>query len=190
MEAQHIAIARNLLSGQVGSPLMAVGQVGDLVALAPYYPGRAGEPQASPYYPGVGAPTQAVPQSGQAPMQYSQPQYPMGDVTYLGFGRTLIPAGSIGTEVDVSTQRPFTPQKMGCPSTVVGLLLKQVMVSGTNVLSNALGVPLELVSEVSTFPQILWPPLDTATGVQFIVSNPTAGDLFFEGAFYGAQLRR
>jgi hypothetical protein len=79
---------------------------------------------------------------------------------------------------------------MGCPSTTIGLLITQINISGTNLLSNALGVPIELLSEVSTFPQILWPTLDTATGVQFVVANPTANDLVFAGAFYGTQVRR
>jgi hypothetical protein len=191
-------IAQNLLSGQVGAPFGAVGNVGDLVNVMPYYPGQqqrvgapvqyVGSPNVQPYY--VGAPADQVqPNQGQ-PVQYSQPQYVAGDVTYLGFGATTIPAGSVGTPVNVSTNRPFTPQKMGCPSTVINLLITQVNVSGTNILANALGAPIELLSEVSTFPQVLWPSLDTATGVQFVVANPTLGDLVFKGAFYGPQVRR
>jgi hypothetical protein len=186
-----------MLSGQVGNPFEAVGgfpgqQVGDLVNVMPFYPGqRVGSPNVNPYYPGVGAPAVQV-QGPAANMQidYSQPAYMAGDVTYLGFGATNIPAGSVGTAVNVSTNRPFTPQKMGCPSTVIGLLITQVNVSGTNILANALGAPIELLSEVSTFPQVLWPSLDTATGVQFVVANPTGGDLTFSGAFYGPQVRR
>jgi hypothetical protein len=79
---------------------------------------------------------------------------------------------------------------MGCPSTTIGLLITQINISGTNLLSNSLGIPIELFSEVSTFPQILWPTLDTATGVQFVVANPTANALVFSGAFYGTQVRR
>jgi hypothetical protein len=186
-------IAQNLLSGQVGNPFGAVGQVGDLVNVMPYYPGmqqRVGSPNVMPYYPGVGAPAVAIQQSSNQPVNYSDPQYVAGDVTYLGFGATVIPAGSIGTPVNVSTNRPFTPQKMGCPSTVIGLLITQVNVSGTNILANALGAPIELLSEVSTFPQVLWPSLDTATGVQFVVANPTLANLTFSGAFYGPQVRR
>ena len=182
-------IAQSLLSGQVGNPFAAVGHVGDLVNVMPFYPGqRVGSPNVAPFY--VGAPAVAVQQPTGQDVQYSQPQYVAGDVTYLGFGTTNIPAGSIGTPVDVDTNRPFTPQKMGCPSTVIGLLITQVNVSGTNILSNSLGVPVELLSEVSTFPQVLWPSLDTATGVQFVVANPTTGNLNFTGAFYGPQVRR
>lgn len=186
-------IASQLLSGQVGEPFGAVGHVGDLVSVMPYYPGaqqRVGSPNVMPYYPGVGLPAQAMEASGNQAVQFSPPQYLAGDVTYLGFGATNIPAGSIGTPVNVSTNRPFTPQKMGCPSTVIGLLITQVNVSGTNILANALGAPIELLSEVSTFPQVLWPSLDTATGVQFVVANPTGTDLSFSGAFYGTQVRR
>lgn len=186
-------IADELLQGQVGAPFEAVGNygyghgVGDLVNVRPMYPGVAG-PNVNPFY--VGAPAEAEAASGQRPVQYSPPQYVAGDVTYLGFSSTTIPAGSVGTPVNVSTNRPFTPQKMGCPSTVLGLLITQINISGTNLLANALGLPVELLSEVSTFPQILWPTLDTATGVQFVVANPTGGDLVFSGAFYGTQVRR
>jgi hypothetical protein len=173
---------------------MLQGRVGDLVAIQPQYPagGRAGVgvPGMQPYYPGVGIPVEAMGAAPvQAPVQYSDPQYVAGDVTYLGFNATSVGAGDTET-VTVSTQRPFKPQKMGCPSTTIGLLITQVTISGTNILSNALGIPVELFSEVSTFPQINWPTLDTATGVDFTVRNPTAGDLTFSGAFYGTQLRR
>jgi hypothetical protein len=183
-------IAANLLSGQVGNPFGSVGHVGDLVNVMPFYPGqRVGSPNVAAYYPGVGIPTvEGAPQAGT--IGYTQPQYLAGDVTYLGFGATSIPAGSVGTPVDISTNRPYTPQKMGCPSTVIGLLITQVNVSGTNILANSLGVPIELVSEVSTFPQVAWPSLDTATGVQIVVANPTGAPLVFSGAFYGTQVRR
>jgi len=187
-------IANSLLQGQVGEQFAVGGYghpaAGDMVAVAPYYPGgRASGPQVNPYYVGVPAVAAGQDPSGNN-VSYGAPQYVAGDVTYLGFGSTSIPAGSVGTPVDVSTNRPFTPQKMGCPSTVLGLLITQINISGTNLLANSLGVPVELLSEVSTFPQVLWPTLDTATGVQFVVANPTAGALVFSGAFYGTQVRR
>jgi hypothetical protein len=143
-----------------------------------------------PTYPGVGAPVQQEQGQVQQPVRYSDAAYTSADVTYLGFGTTDIPAGSVGTVVNVPTNRPFRPQKMGCPSSTIGLLCAQVTISGTNVFANQQGVPLELLSEVSTFPQILWPDLDTATGVDFTILNPTLGILPFQGAFYGVQLRR
>ena len=211
------AIANALLSGQVGAPFgngfaalaalapapaqaPSVGNwvfqpapaAGDLVNVMPVYPGqppRAGSPNVGPYYVGMPAvPVEQHPSGMQ--VQFSPPQYVAGDVTYLGFGATSIPAGSTGTNVLVSTERPFTPQKMGCPSTVIGLLVTQVTVSGTNILANQQGVPIELLSEVSTFPQVAWPSLDTATGVTFTLQNPTGGALVFSGAFYGTQVRR
>jgi hypothetical protein len=188
-------IASELLQGQVGGPFAAVGGygVGDAINVVPQYPGRqVGSPGVSPYYVGVPAVAAGPDPSGQS-VQYSPPTYVAGDVTYLGFGSTSVPptaAGGQGTSVPVSTNRPFTPQKMGCPSTVLGLLITQINISGTNLLANSLGVPVELVSEVSTFPQVLWPTLDTATGVEFVVSNPTAAALVFSGAFYGTQVRR
>jgi hypothetical protein len=182
-------IAQSLLQGQVGAPYESVGNyVGDAINVMPMYPGqRVGSPNVQPMY--VGVPAVEAQHSAQD-VRYSPPVYVAGDVTYLGFSATTIPGGSVGTPVNVSTNRPFTPQKMGCPSTVLGLLITQINISGTNLLANALGLPIELLSEVSTFPQILWPTLDTATGVQFVVANPTGGDLTFSGAFYGTQVRR
>lgn len=169
---------------------MLQGSVGDLVAIQPQYPGGVGVPGITPYYPGqVGLPVAQTAQSTQQAVQYSDPAYVAGDVTYLGFNATSIAAAATVT-VTVSTQRPFKPQKMGNPSTTTGLLIQQVNISGTNLLSNSLGVPIELFSEVSTFPQINWPTLDTATGVDFVINNPTTGALVFSGAFYGTQLRR
>lgn len=187
-------LAANLLSGQVGNMFggnQFPQSVGDLVNVTPIYPGqpRVGTPSVQPHYVGVPAAAVERPQQQQE-VVYSPPQYVAGDVTYLGFAATSIPAGSVGTPVNVSTTRPFTPQKMGCPSTTIGLLITQINISGTNLLSNSLGIPIELFSEVSTFPQILWPTLDTATGVQFVVANPTANVLVFAGAFYGTQVRR
>lgn len=170
---------------------MLNGSVGDLVAIQPQYPGGVGVPGINPYYPGqVGIPVAPTGQPTQAPVQYSDPAYVAGDVTYLGFAATSVAAAAVGVTVTVSTQRPFKPQKMGCPSTTIGLLINQVNISGTNLLSNSLGIPVELFSEVSTFPQINWPTLDTATGVDFVLSNPTGAALVFSGAFYGTQLRR
>lgn len=189
-------IASELLQGQVGGFVQqeAVGayggypSAGEMINVQPMYPGRAGDVGVRPFYVGVPAVPAGAPPSQE--VQYSPPQYVAGDVTYLGFGATSIPANSVGTPVDVSTNRPFTPQKMGCPSTVLGLLITQINISGTNLLANSQGVPIELLSEVSTFPQVLWPTLDTATGVQFVVANPTGGALIFSGAFYGTQVRR
>ena len=195
---QSAQIASSLLQGQVGG-FEAVGNypsypaAGDLVNVVPMYPGqqRVGSPAVQPYY--VGAPAAEMAQPSGQVVNYSPPQYVAGDVTYLGFGTdttNVVPAGSVGTPIPVGTNRPFTPQKMGCPSTVLGLYITQVNISGTNLLANSLGIPIELFSEVSTFPQILWPTLDTATGVQFVVANPTGADLVFKGAFYGTQVRR
>lgn len=190
-------IASQLLQGQVGGPFAAVGgyghpAAGDAINVMPMYPGRVAGPGVAPYYVGVPA-VPAGPDPSGAAVQYSAPTYVAGDVTYLGFGSTTVPptaSGGQGTSVPVSTNRPFTPQKMGCPSTVLGLLITQINISGTNLLANSLGVPVELLSEVSTFPQVLWPTLDTATGVEFVVANPTLADLVFSGAFYGTQVRR
>jgi hypothetical protein len=152
--------------------------------------GRVGDAMnVRPVYPGVGMPANVVPQLQGQQVEYSEAAYPLGDVTYLGFGTTVIGLGAT-VLVAVDTERPFTPQKMGCPSTIINLLILQVLISGTNILANQAGIPVEMFSEVSTFPQIKWPSLDTATGVSFSVNNPTGGALNFRGCFYGTQVRR
>lgn len=183
---------------QLAQHLLSGGAVGDLVHLNPYYPGQpraVGDVSVRAFYPGqgqVGIPANANPgaPAASADVQYSQTQYVAGDVTYLGFGSSSIPANSPGTSVQILPLRPFTPQKMGNPSTNIGLLVSQVQISGTNIFSNNAGVAIELFSEVSTFPQIVWPTLDTATGVTFVLINPTGAAILFQGGFYGTQLRR
>lgn len=184
---------------QLAHALLNGAAVGDLIAVRPYYgpgnsgPSGVGEVAVRPFYPGAGqvglpvAPAQGAPQNQ---VEFSQAAYVAGDVTYLGFGSTSIAAGSTGTSVQVLPLRPFTPQKMGNPSTNIGLLVSQVQISGTNIFSNNAGVPIELFSEVSTFPQIVWPTLDTATGVTFVLINPTGAAIPFQGGFYGTQVRR
>lgn len=151
----------------------------------------------------VGAPLMVQPQMIGAPVQYQQsPQgfakpievsaeaYVDGGLTYLGFGSTQVLAGAINQNITISTDRPFTPQYLRCPSTVIGLLINGVFLEGTNLYANQAGVPIEMFSEVATAQQIRWPTLDTSTGITFAVSNPTAGALNFQGAFYGTQVRR
>lgn len=123
-------------------------------------------------------------------VQYSQAAYDQGGLSWLGFGQTVIAAGATNIVVPITTQRPFTPQLVYHPSTVIGLLINQVQLEGTNLFANVLGIPIELWSEVSNAPQIQWPTLDTSTGIQFVVSNPTGAPLNFSGGFWGTQVRR
>lgn len=170
--------------------MMLSGRVGDLQSIQPQYPGmRVGATSIAPQYPGVGYPVEQQQQPVQQPVRYTEAQYLAADVSYLGFGSTSIAAGATQT-VNIPTNRPFRPQKLGFPSDSIGCLVQQVNISGTNVFANQQGVPVVMLSEVSTFPQINFPDLDTATGVDFTVFNPTAGALNFQGAFYGTQLRR
>jgi hypothetical protein len=175
---------------QLAQALLSGAAVGDLVAVQPQY---VGSPAVRPFYPGqgqVGLPVQMASAPNPNGVTFSEAAYVAGDVTYLGFGSTSIPAGSTGTSVQILPLRPFTPQKMGNPSTNIGLLVSQVQISGTNIFSNNAGVAIELFSEVSTFPQIVWPTLDTATGVTFVLLNPTGAAIPFQGGFYGTQVRR
>jgi len=152
----------------------------------------------------VSAPLSVAPQQIGAPVQYVQPQqqagrpaiqvspadYTDGGLTYLGFGSTNIAAGATNVNVPISTDRPFTPQHLRNPSTNFGLLINQILLEGTNLFANQAGVPIELFSEVATAQQMPWPTLDTSTGITFVLSNPSAGIIPFQGGFYGTQVRR
>ncbi len=154
-------------------------------------PRYVGATSVTPYYPGgrVGAPAVMEQALGQAPVNYSPQAYNAGDVTFFGFGATSIPALSTGTTFNVKPPRPHTPQQMIIKSTVQGLLIVAISIAGTNILNGQSGVPVEIFSEVSTAPQILYPTIDPSTGVDFTVANPTNGALVFAGAFYGTQVR-
>ena len=157
------------------------------------YPRYVGATSVQPMYPGsgrVGVPAAfdpaGAPQQG---VSYSPQQYVAGDVTFFGIGRTTIPAGSTGTTFNVKPPRPMSPQMFICKSNVQNLLVVAISIAGTNILNGQTGVPIELFSEVSQAPQILYPSIDPSTGVDFTVANPTGGDLIFSGAFYGTQVR-
>lgn len=166
----------------------ASGSVGDPTI----HPNYIGDPQIHPNY--IGAPIQQAPNGANGPITYSETEYVSGDVTWFGFGITAIPAAVLGVPstliVSIKPLRPITPQKIFAPSTNQGLLLGQASVGGTNIFANQAGVPIELFSEVSTAPQIRWPTIDTAVGIDFTLINPTAGIVPFTGAMYGTALRR
>jgi hypothetical protein len=144
----------------------------------------------------LGAPATAVP-IGQADVphvEYTQTQYDIGDVTYLGFGFFNAPA-TPGLLTPVSTgilrpTRPFVPQKLFLPSTNFGLYLMAVNIEGTNILASSNGIAVELYSEASYFPQMDWPSIDPSTGIEFQFANPGNVALPFAPAFYGTDVRR
>lgn len=157
--------------------------------------GGVGDPSVRAFYPGqsMGAPVQLVdqPAAGSPPVQYSPQAYVAGDVSWFGFGHTVIPSASNGTVVQLTPKRPLSPQKLFCPSNVQNLEIVAADIAGTNLLAASLGVPIELFSEVSTSPQISWPTIDTNTGIDFTIANTiSAGDKNFRGAFYCTALRR
>ncbi len=170
------SLAQSMLGGSVGDPNI--------------YPSYVGDPNIRPWTPNVGAPIQESPNTPNGAIQYSQTEYVSGDVTWFGFGLTSILANAVGQVVSIKPLRPITPQKIFCPSTNQGLLVGAASVGGTNIFANQAGVPIELFSEVSTAPQIRWPTIDTAVGIDFTLINPTGGAIPFTGAMYGTALRR
>jgi hypothetical protein len=161
------------------------GGVGD-VSIRPRY---VGDVAIRPRY--VGAPVSQVGTQGQPgqPVEYSPEQYIAGDVTWFGIGENVVPAGSTGTTFKIKPERPMTPQSFRSPSTVQRLYLKAISIAGTNIFASEDGVPIEFFSEVSTAPQILFPTINPSTGVALTVSNPSAVDKIFSGAFYGTAMR-
>lgn len=151
------------------------------------HPQYLGAPVVYPQY--VGAPVQEVNQPAGNPIQYQAQQYSAGDVSYMGLGSTVILAGATFTPPTFKPLRPITPQKFGFPSTVQGLLVNQIAIGGIGLFASTLGVPIEMFSEVSTFPQLRWPTIDPAVGIDITVTNPTGGNLTLSGAIYGTQVR-
>ena len=127
---------------------------------------------------------------GSREIAYHDMEYVAGDVTYFGLGSSTVVANNV-TEVTLKPLRPIVPQKILIPSTLTGLLLQQVSIGGTNIFANTQGVPVELFSEVSTAPQIDFPTIDTAVGIDFLhPEHRPAQTLFFTGAIYGTAIRR
>lgn len=183
MSTNYRALAQNLMrsAGGVGSiaiqrqqPFGSVGQVA-------IYPQQVGS-----------LPAQAVPNLGQAAVNYTQAAYNSGGLTYCGFGRTLVPAGATGQRIHLNVRRPFLPQQLWMPSTIYGIKIVDFIVEGNGLFANpgGQGVPNELFSEVSNMNQIEWLTLNPDTGGDFLVDNPTLGDLWFEGGFWGTNVIR
>jgi hypothetical protein len=182
-------LAQNMLAG--------VGGLG-AVQIAPMQAGMAAQQQGMGqpmmiYPQQIGAqPALAVNNLHQRPVDYTQAAYQAGGLTLMGFPRTVIPAGSTGTQLQINVRRPFLPQSLWMPSTVFGLQLVDFIVEGIGLFANSggQGVPNELLSEVSNMPQIQWMTLNPETGGQFVIANPTGGDLVFSGCFWGTNLQR
>lgn len=166
-----------------------MGGVGSAQVSPQWLPRGVGSAQVSPMY--VGAPAVAQMQNGEQPVNYSGIVYTAGELSYFGMGAILVPAGATGFQTpSLLPTRPITPQRLGTPSNIQGLLIQAASIGGINLFASALGIPIEMFSEVSTFPQMNWPTLEPSTGIQFTLANPTAGDLLFKPVFYGTQVRR
>lgn len=176
---------------RAASQMLGVGSVGDVDVMPHYTPTgvRIGGAMVSPRY--IGAPAEAVPQSmmSQQPVPYAPTFYASADVSWFGFGTTVVPAGAT-VPVTLRPKRPFKPQKLLLPSTVIGLLITSADIGGTNMFANDAGIPTELFSEVSTAPQLDWITVEPAVGIEFTIFNPTGAPLNFSGSLYGTQVRR
>jgi len=184
IKSSSFTVGDPTLNGQVEALLRNSGSVGDPRVL-PYY---TGDPRVLPYY--TGAPIAQVEQASQRPVNYAPMDYMAGDVTWFGLGASVIPAGGARLTLEFKPQRPMAPQSFRAVSTVQDLLIHEISIAGTNIFNGSLGTPIEFFSEVSTGPQIVFPTIETSTGISFVVSNPTAAPLLFKGGIFGAALRR
>lgn len=149
--------------------------------------------------PNVGSPAEQVPDdAGGQPVEYSAEVYRNGGNSYFGMGNVTVAAGASVT-YNVEPIRPFLPLEFRVKSTVTGLMVVQVDIEGTLFFANkneaqgqqtAPGMPVELLSEVSTMSGIEWETINPSTGVSITVLNPTAGSLVFSASFQGIFLRK
>lgn len=160
------------------------GSVGAPMNVRPQY---VGDTRVRPQY--VGAPVQMVESLGETPVEYSEGGYKAGNLSFMGLGSTSIPALSLGTEITFRPVRPIHPQKLFCPSTVVGLLINSVSIGGTNLFAGVNGVPIEIFSEVATSKPLDWITITPAVGIVFVIANPTGVALNFQGGIYGTSVR-
>lgn len=137
----------------------------------------------------VGLPVMAAEGGGRV-VKIEERGYMSGGLTYCGLPRQSIPAASTDQRVNVNVRRPFVPQMLFQPSTVVGLDIAEFGTQGIGLFASdqPQAVPQECVSEVSRMPQIQWPTLDTNRPGFFLVNNPTGAPVLFRGVFWGTNL--
>jgi hypothetical protein len=125
-------------------------------------------------------------------VEYSPDVYTSGGNSLFGLGQRTILAGATQQSELFRPIRPFNPMAFRMPSTVIGLLVVQIDIQGVLYFANSndAGVPVELLSEVSTMKDLGLDTIDPASGVTITLANPTAGDLVFSGSFWGTQVRR
>ena len=196
-------MASNKYQRMANQLLAAQGGIGGPVSIVPQHVFGAnmqgiGVPQIYPQQVGMPAAAMAAPgQQGQI-VRYGEQSYKSGGLTYCGFPRVTVLAGAVNQEINIPVRRPFLPQLWYMPSTIFGLIINDFTVEGMGLFASPvattaggiIGVPNVNVSEVSNMPQIQWPTLDPSTNGNFVVSNPTGGDLIFSGNFWGTNLIR
>jgi len=178
--------------GGVGGPLQIIPQTGvpmnQRIGIPQIYPSQVGMPAA-----------QQTPGNGDGVIvRYNNQAYKSGGLTYSAFPVVTVPNGTTNLEINIPVRRPFLPQLWYMPSTTFGLIINDFTVEGMGLFASPvattaggiIGVPNELVSEVSNMPQIQWPTIDPSTNGNFLVSNQSGADLIFSGAFWGTNLIR
>jgi hypothetical protein len=110
-----------------------------------------------------------------------------GGVTYMGLGAAQIEPQSVAT-ILVKPARPITPARFQFHSSAQALVARELQIDPErgNLLSEAAPLP-ELEARGATF---LFPTIDPASGIQFVIENPTDEPLVFTGCIYGTQVNK
>jgi hypothetical protein len=89
--------------------------------------------------------------------------------TYLGIGVHHLAWGET-RDITIESQRRFVPLRFGAPMSSAGIDLLMITVAGEDLLFAP--IPMELLSGVSTFPQMRWPEIGPGRPVTFTVRAP------------------
>lgn len=121
----------------------------------PPAPPAKGPPSVGPYY--VGKP---------GAVEYNPQKYEAGEFTYWGFGSQQL-EWEEERAIEVAPVVRFKPIQLFCAVSDVDVTA--IEIEGVNMLAPGAAIPVELFSEVSTFPQILWPELAPGKPIRFVV---------------------
>lgn len=108
------------------------------------------------------------------------------EVTYFGFGLNRLEWGE-RREVTLEPKRSFHPERIYVPSTCVGYLI-EILICGERITRGL--SPVELLCEVSSYPQVQWPRIGPGRPVTFILYAPPPPRLPSKWARFWNWIRR
>jgi len=91
---------------------------------------------------------------------------------YFGLGRVAFAWGE-QRSVSAEPMRLLVPYKFIVTTEAHGLLVLSFKIGGVEILAKpGVGVPIELLADVSTFPQVRWPPIGPGLAVVIELQAP------------------